>query len=317
MSGFGYTIRKGHDAAGQDSLGSINISDHALWGAQTQRAIENFRASGIPISHFPSLIRALAQVKRAAAAVNAFQGRLDPVLARAIMQAADEVIEGAHVAHFPVDVLQGGAGTSSNMNMNEVLSNRALEILGHPHSAHHLLHPNDHVNLCQSTNDVYPTAIRLALMAETVGLQVALTGLAEAFATKGTEFARIEKLGRTQLQAAVPMTLGQEFNAFANTLREDVERLDEFPRLFAEINLGGTAIGTGLLAPESYRAAVVPELARLTGLPLTPARDLIESSWDTGAFVLFSGMLKRTATKLSKMAVTSASMNTTSVRGRI
>ena len=286
----------------KDSLGSINIPDHALWGAQTQRAVENFRASGIPISHFPSLIRALAQVKRAAAAVNASQGRLDPALARAIMQAADEVIEGAHVAHFPVDVLQGGAGTSSNMNMNEVLANRALAILGHPHGAHHVLHPNDHVNLCQSTNDVYPTAIRLALMAETVGLQAALTGLAEAFATKGTEFAGIEKLGRTQLQDAVPMTLGQEFNAFANTLREDVERLDEIPRLFAEINLGGTAIGTGLLAPDIYRAAVVPELVRLTGLPLTPARDLIESSWDTGAFVLFSGMLKRTATKLSKIA---------------
>ena len=286
----------------KDSLGSINIPDHALWGAQTQRAVENFRASGIPISHFPSLIRALAQVKRAAAAVNGSQRRLDPALARAIMQAADEVIGGTHVAHFPVDVLQGGAGTSSNMNMNEVLANRALEILGHPRGAYHVLHPNDHMNLCQSTNDVYPTAIRLALMAETVGLQTALTGLAEAFAAKGTEFAGIEKLGRTQLQDAVPMTLGQEFNAFANTLREDVERLDEIPRLFAEVNLGGTAIGTGLLAPESYRAAVVPELARLTGLPLTPAQDLIESSWDTGAFVLFSGLLKRTATKLSKIA---------------
>lgn len=142
----------------KDPLGRIKIPDHALWGAQTQRAVENFRASGIPISHFPSLIQALAQVKRAAAAVNASQGRLDPVLARAIMQAAHEVVEGAHVAHFPVDVLQGGAGTASNMNMNinmnEILANRALAILGHPHGAHYVLHPNDHVNLCQSTNDV-------------------------------------------------------------------------------------------------------------------------------------------------------------------
>ncbi len=171
----------------KDSLGVVDIPDHALWGAQTQRAIENFRASGIPISHFPSLLRALAQVKRAAAAVNASQGRLDQALASAIMQAADEVIKGAHGTHFPVGVLQGGAGTSSNMNMNmnEVLANRALAILGHPHGAHHILHPNNHVNLCQSTNDVYPTAIRLALMAETIGLQAALAGLAEAFATKG------------------------------------------------------------------------------------------------------------------------------------
>jgi aspartate ammonia-lyase len=286
----------------RDSLGPVQVPDDALWGAQTERAVANFRASGIAIGHFPALVRALAQVKRAAAAVNAAQGRLAPNLADAIVAAADAVIDGRHADQFPVDVLQGGAGTSSNMNMNEVLANLALECIGHPRGAHHVLHPNDHVNLCQSTNDVYPTAIRIALMTETASLQAALTLLADAFAARGAEFAGIEKLGRTQLQDAVPMTLGMEFTAFANTLREDVQRLNEIPRLFAEVNLGGTAIGTGLLAPEAYRAAVIPELARLTGLPLVPASDLIESSWDTGAFVLFSGMLKRTATKLSKIA---------------
>jgi aspartate ammonia-lyase len=286
----------------KDSLGTVAVPDGALWGAQTERAVANFRASGIPIGHFPALVRALAQVKLAAARVNAAQGRLAPDLARAIAGAAEAVIAGDHAGQFPVDVFQGGAGTSSNMNMNEVLANLGLIALGHPPGAHGVLHPNDHVNLCQSTNDVYPTAIRVALMAETFGLQAALTGLADAFAAKGAEFSGVEKLGRTQLQDAVPMTLGQEFMAFANTLREDVQRLDEIPRLFAEVNLGGTAIGTGLLAPEAYRAAVVPELAAITGLPLVPSADLIESSWDTGAFVLFSGMLKRTATKLSKIA---------------
>jgi aspartate ammonia-lyase len=286
----------------KDSLGVVEVPDLALWGAQTERAVANFRASGIAIGHFPALIRALAQVKRAAAAVNAAQGRLRPELAQAIIAAADQVIAGEHADQFPVDVLQGGAGTSSNMNLNEVLANLGLRHLGQPPGAHHILHPNDHVNLCQSTNDVYPTAIRIALMSETFGLQAALTRLADAFAAQGADWAGIEKLGRTQLQDAVPMTLGMEFTAFANTLREDVQRLDEIPRLFAEVNLGGTAIGTGLLAPQEYRAAVVPELARLTGLPLVPAQDLIESSWDTGAFVLFSGMLKRTATKLSKIA---------------
>ncbi len=286
----------------RDSLGAVAVPETALWGAQTERARANFLATGVPISHFPALVRALAQVKLAAAQVNAAQGRLDPGIARAIAAAAAEVIAGGHADQFPVDVLQGGAGTSSNMNINEVLANRGLELLGHPRGAHDHLHPNDHVNLCQSTNDVYPTAVRVALMAETFGLQSALTGLADAFATKAAEFTGIEKLGRTQLQDAVPMTLGQEFMAFSNTLREDVARLNEIPRLFNEVNLGGTAIGTGLLAPENYRAAVVPALAKITGLPLVPSADLIESSWDTGAFVLFSGMLKRTATKLSKIA---------------
>jgi aspartate ammonia-lyase len=285
----------------KDTLGEVSLPDGVLWGAQTERARRNFHATGVPIAHFPALIQALAQVKLAAARVNVAQGRLEPRLAYAICLAAEEVIAGQHADQFPVDILQGGAGTSSNMNANEVLANRALEHLGRARGDHDHLHPNDHVNLCQSTNDVYPTALRIAVMSDTDALQQALGHLADAFATKGAEFAGIEKLGRTQLQDAVPMTLGQEFTAFANTLREDVVRLDEIPRLFAEVNLGGTAVGTGLLAPDGYRAAVVPELAGITGLPLVPAADLIESSWDTGAFVLFSGMLKRTATKLSKI----------------
>ncbi|MDX8465727.1 aspartate ammonia-lyase [Mesorhizobium sp. VK23B] len=286
----------------RDSLGVVSIDDNALWGAQTQRAIANFRVSGIPIGHLPALVHALAKVKLAAARVNVAQGRLSREKAEPIVRASEEVIAGHHADQFPVDVLQGGAGTSSNMNMNEVLANRALQLLGYARGRHDIIHPNDHVNLCQSTNDVYPTAIRIALITQTAELRSALITLADEFSAKGTEFAGIEKLGRTQLQDAVPMTLGQEFTAFGNTLREDVLRLDEIPRLFAEVNLGGTAIGTGLLAPDTYRTAVIAELAGITGLPLVSSADLIESSWDTGAFVLFSGMLKRTATKLSKIA---------------
>lgn len=286
----------------RDALGEIEVPDGTLWGAQTARAVANFPLSGLPVGSFPVFVAALAQVKRAAARVNMRRGALDPALGAAIEAACVELVAGRHAGAFPVDVFQGGAGTSTNMNMNEVVANRALQILGSAIGRYDVLHPNDHVNLAQSTNDAYPTALRVALLLHVERLRAALAALSDAFAERGAAFAEVVKLGRTQLQDAVPMTLGREFLAFAATLREDRDRLAEVAALLHEVNLGGTAIGTGLNAPLAYREAVVGELAGLTGLPLRPAADLIEACWDTGAFVLFSGMLKRTAAKLSKIA---------------
>jgi aspartate ammonia-lyase len=285
----------------RDSLGEMAVPEDAYWGVQTARAVANFPISGIPVGHFPALVRALAQVKLACARVNGARGALTPEVAAAICAAADEVIAGGLADQFPVDVFQGGAGTSTNMMMNEVLANRALEILGRPRADYATVHPNNHVNLAQSTNDVYPTALRVALCARAGRLGDAVEALAVAFETRAAAFGDVVKLGRTQLQDAVPMTLGQEFGAFAVTLREDVARLAEIAALFHEVNLGGTAIGTGLNAAPEYRAAVVPELSAITGLPLVPSANLIEACWDTGAFVLYSGMLKRLAVKLSKI----------------
>lgn len=285
----------------RDSLGWVELPAAAYWGAQTQRAIENFPISGIPVGHFPRLIVALAQIKQAAARANAATGGLDLALATEIDATCAEIIAGGLADQFPIDVFQGGAGTSTNMNMYEVIANRCLEHMGLRRGDYGPLHPNNHVNLSQSTN-VYPTAIRVAILSSLAELRHELAALADAFDERAAAFGGVLKLGRTQLQDAVPMTLGQEFLAFAVTLREDHARLAELGALFCEVNLGGTAIGTGLNASPAYRAAVVPELARITALPLVQAGDLIEACWDTGAFVLFSGMLKRTATKLSKIA---------------
>jgi aspartate ammonia-lyase len=285
----------------QDSLGTVEVPSTAYYGAQTARAIENFAISGISVGHFPAFVRALALVKKAAARANARLGDLPCDKAKVIEDACDDIIAGKLSSEFPVDVFQGGAGTSTNMNINEVIANRALERLGLPRGRYDIIHPNDDVNLSQSTNDVYPTAIRLAILFSRGALQAALESLAQEFDRKGQQFSDVMKLGRTQLQDAVPMTLGQEFQAFATTLREDVARLGELAMFFAEVNLGGTAIGTGINTHPKYQAIAVEELASLSGLPLIPAPNLIEACWDTGAFVLFSGMLKRTATKLSKI----------------
>jgi aspartate ammonia-lyase len=286
----------------RDALGPVAVPADALHGPQTARAIANFTISGIPIGHFADFIRAFAYVKKAAARANGQLGRLAPETARVIAEACDEIIAGRHMAAFPVDVFQGGAGTSSNMNMNEVIANLALDRLGLQRGRYDVVHPNDHVNLSQSTNDAYPTALRIAILFAGRRLRAALLALAQEFEARAREFAAIRKLGRTQLQDAVPMTLGDELAAFASTLRADVARFDDIAAQLTEVNLGGTAIGTGVNAPSEYRRAVVAELADLTQLPLQPAADLIEASWDTGALVLYSGMLKRTATKLSKIA---------------
>jgi len=285
-----------------DSLGEVAVPADAYYGAQTVRAVENFPISGVALSHFPSLLRALAMVKQAAARTNAALGKLPPAKAQAIDQAAQEVVDGRWHDQFPIDIIQGGAGTSTNMNMNEVLANRALELMGRARGDYHALHPNDDVNLEQSTNDAYPTAVRLAVLLSCDALARALELLAAAFERKAEATARIVKLGRTQLQDAVPMTLGQELGAFATTIREDIQRLEVAAQLLHEVNLGGTAIGTGINADPEFGPLAIAELGRISGFPLVQSANLVEASWDMGAFVMFSGVLKRIAVKLSKIA---------------
>ncbi|MFW0773811.1 aspartate ammonia-lyase [Paenarthrobacter nitroguajacolicus] len=284
-----------------DLLGDRDVPADAYWGVHTLRAIENFPITGQPLSTNKHLVRGLAAVKQAAARTNHELGLLDAEKAGAIEQACQDVMDGMLHEQFMVDVIQGGAGTSSNMNANEVIANRALEILGHPKGAYSKLHPNDHVNLSQSTNDVYPTAVNLATIFSVKELLEALEELELAFAEKGREFRTVVKMGRTQLQDAVPMTLGQEFGGYAVTVGEDRARLDESHMLIHEINLGATAIGTGLNAPAGYAEAACRHLAEITGLPLLTSADLIEATQDVGAFVHLSGVLKRVAVKLSKI----------------
>jgi aspartate ammonia-lyase len=285
----------------EDSLGPLSLPRTCLWGIHTQRAIENFPISGIPLSHFPEFIRALAWVKKSAARANRALGTLSPEKARVIEEVCDEIIAGRWHDAFRVDMIQGGAGTSTNMNANEVIANLALLKMGHAPGDYVHLHPNDDVNRSQSTNDVYPTAMRLAIVAQCSQLNAAQTRLIDAFADRATAFATIRKIGRTQLQDAVPMTLGQEFAGFATTIREDVAIIDRLSHLLLEVNLGGTAIGTRVNTPEGYAEAAVTELAQVSDLPVKLATDLIEASSDCGAYVTFSGALKRIAVKLSKI----------------
>jgi len=284
-----------------DLLGEREVADEALYGVQTLRALENFAITGVPLREFPALIEALAAVKEAAAQANMELGLLPQPVCDAITRAAQEIRAGRHHEHFLVDMIQGGAGTSTNMNANEVIANRALELSGHERGAYAAVHPNNHVNLSQSTNDVYPTAVKLALHTVIEELRHAMKDLAAAFLTKGDEFAPFLKMGRTQLQDAVPMTLGQEFTAFGHTILEDVERLGEAQALIREMNMGATAIGTGINAPTGYADAVRGHLSRITGLALITAPDLVEATADTGSFVQLSGVLKRCAVKLSKI----------------
>jgi aspartate ammonia-lyase len=285
----------------RDLLGERDVPCDALYGVQTLRALENFPITGVAMREFPSLVVALATVKAAATRANAELGLLAPEVAEAVERAAHEVRDGRHHEHFLVDMLQGGAGTSSNMNANEVIANRALELLGRPRGDYAAISPNTHVNLSQSTNDVYPTALKLALHESIDRLRAAMRQLADAFLAKGHEFHGLVKMGRTQLQDAVPMTLGQEFSAFGHTMLEDVERLGEVQGLLRETNMGATAIGTGITAPPRYAEAVRRHLSALTGLELVTAPDLVEATADTGVFVQLSGVLKRCAVKLSKI----------------
>lgn len=284
-----------------DLLGEREVPYEFYYGIQTLRAVENFNISGVNINHFPDLIVALAQVKMAAALANCELGLLDKKIADAIVQACEEVIEGKYHIYFVVDMIQGGAGTSTNMNANEVIANRALEIMGYELGDYQNCHPNNHVNLSQSTNDAYPTALEIALIYSNQKLVNVLKELILSFRRKANEFSKVIKMGRTQLQDAVPMTLGQEFEAFAETLSEEVERLKQNANLFYEINMGGTAIGTGINADPRYPQLVVDHLVNVTKLPLKLSKNLVEATQDTGAFVMFSSAVKRLAVKLSKI----------------
>ena len=284
-----------------DLLGDRDVPADAYYGVQTLRAQENFHITGVQLQHFPRMIEALAQVKRAAARANHRLGALDDERFAAIDRACEEIVGGALHENFVVDMIQGGAGTSTNMNANEVIANRALEILGHEKGQYDRLHPNNHVNLGQSTNDVYPTAIRLTIMLSFPALAEAMDHLISTLRAKGEEFSSVLKMGRTQLQDAVPMTVGQEFHAWATTIEEDVQRLTRTATLFQEINLGATAIGTGITSDPRYAAMATKDLAELTGIPFVVADDLVEATSDTGAFVTFSGILKRIAVKISKI----------------
>lgn len=285
----------------KDFLGELEVPGEVYYGVQTMRALENFKITDIPIAIEPRFVAALGYVKKAAALANLELGSLPNEIGPAIIKACDAVIAGELDQQFVVDVIQGGAGTSTNMNANEVIANRALEELGQPKGAYEIVHPNNHVNCSQSTNDAYPTALRVALLLIIPDLADGLQELSAAFRQKADEFKSIGKIGRTQLQDAVPMTLGQEFAAFANTIVEDVERLVSVKTLFYEVNLGATAIGTGLNTPPGYAAKAVTNLAQLTGLPFVSSVDLIEATWDAGAYVQLSGVLRRIAVKLSKI----------------
>ena len=283
-----------------DLLGECDVSQDVYYGVHTLRAVENFPITGVPISIYPSLIEALASIKSAAAGANAELGLLDAAHRDAIVAACDELRAGRLLDQFVVDVIQGGAGTSTNMNANEVIANRALELMGHDKGQYQFLHPNEHVNMSQSTNDVYPTALKLAAYAGILQLVDAMAYLRAAFEAKAQEFNDVIKMGRTQLQDAVPMTLGQEFSTYAVMLGEDEMRLKEALPLICEINLGATAIGTGINAHPDYARIVCQRLREITGIPVVTAVNLIEATQDCGAFVQLSGVLKRVAVKLSK-----------------
>ncbi|MFY9304864.1 MAG: aspartate ammonia-lyase [Rhodoluna sp.] len=283
-----------------DLLGDYEVPTDAYWGVHTARAVDNFPISGVPIGHYRSLIRALAIVKQASAKANFALGELDAKITDAISKACEEVAEGKFDSEFVVDAIQGGAGTSTNMNANEVIANRAIEHLGGSKGEYSIVHPLNHVNKSQSTNDVYPTALKLALIIEIAELLKAMTHLQDAFQAKADEFRDVIKMGRTQLQDAVPMTLGQEFASFSRMTMEDTQRLREVVPLLREINLGGTAIGTGLNAPIGYPQTACSILSELSGFDFEVAEDMVEATQDAGVFVLVSGVLKRIAVKLSK-----------------
>jgi aspartate ammonia-lyase len=284
-----------------DFLGTREVHYEDYYGIQTLRALENFNITGVLLDFYPVLIEALAIVKLAAAKANQDLGLLPRPVGEAIAQACTEIMKGKLHSHFVVDMIQGGAGTSTNMNANEVIANRALEILGYEKGAYRYCHPNDHVNLSQSTNDAYPTAVKIALINATQKLIEVLLELIESFRNKAKAFSHVIKMGRTQLQDAVPMTLGQEFEAYAVTLSEEVQRLTQNAKLFLEVNMGATAIGTGINVHPDYSDKCVAHLREITGLDIVLAENLVEATQDAGAFVMYSSAVKRLAIKLSKI----------------
>jgi aspartate ammonia-lyase len=285
----------------RDFLGEKQLPDDAYYGIQTLRGKENFHITGMPVSREPHFVRAFGYVKKAAALANRDLGVLDRKIADAIAGACDRLIAGEMREQFVTDFIQGGAGTSTNMNANEVIANLALEKLGHRRGEYQFVNPNDHVNFGQSTNDVYPTALRLGLIMRLESYMEALRRLQEAFFAKGREFEGVLKMGRTHLQDAVPMALGAEFHGWGTTIGEEVQRIEDVRKLLHEINLGATAIGTSVTAAPGYPELATKHLSELTGKKFILVEDLVEATSDTGAYVLLSGALKRTSTKLTKI----------------
>ena len=284
-----------------DLLGCVEVPDNVLYGVQTMRGLENFAISKFRLCEYPRFIEGLAIVKLGAAIANHAMGLLSDELFGAISQACREIMAGRFHEFFPVDMIQGGAGTTTNMNANEVIANRALEIMGHARGEYQYCSPNDHVNCSQSTNDAYPSAIHLGLYATHLELRRHLEALIAAFARKGDEFARVLKMGRTQLQDAVPMTLGQTFHGFASVLRGEVDNLDHAAQEFLSINMGATAIGTGICAEPGYAERCTAAIREITGWDVTLAEDLVGATSDTVCMVGYSSAMKRIASKMNKI----------------
>ena len=284
-----------------DLIGSREVPESALYGVQTLRGIENFRISKFHLNEYPLFIQALAITKMGAAVANRELDLLTEEQTDAILRACKEILEGKHHEQFPVDMIQGGAGTTTNMNINEVVANRALELMGHQKGEYQYCHPNNHVNMSQSTNDAYPTSFKLAFIFMNEELVADLKLLIQAFRAKGEEFKEVLKMGRTQLQDAVPMTMGQEFEAFAANLEEEVDRLNQMAKLFLEVNMGATAIGTGINSEPEYSSKCIKNLRIISGEEFVLASNLIEATPDAGSSVMYSSALKRLAVKLSKI----------------
>src|SRR5262244_3163210 len=286
----------------KDLLGEKEIPADAYYGVQTARALENFQLSGIPINHYPGFVEAWAIVKLAAARANADVGAMKPERLAAIEKAAQAVLAGKYHDQFKVDWYQGGAGTSTNMNANEVLANIALELTGHKKGEYQFVDPHDHLNMSQSTNDSYPTAIKVAFLLRNDKLIGELQKLVAAFRQKGDTFLEVVKMGRTEMQDAVPMTVGQEFHAFAASLEDEIKLLRDAEKYLYAVNMGATAIGTGINVPKGYPERCAAHLAKLLGKPIVPASDMLAATWDQQGFVVYSSALKTLAIKLSKIS---------------
>ena len=284
-----------------DLIGDLEVPIDAYYGVQTLRAVYNYNITGVKLNHFPTFIKAFAMTKKACAIANGRLNLIDDKISKAIQQACDEVISGKFNDQFVVDMIQGGAGTSTNMNANEVIANRALELLGHKKGEYQYLSPNDHVNKCQSTNDTYPSSAKLGMALQHASLVSEMENLIEALRRKSREFDDVIKMGRTQLQDAVPMTLGQEFDAYARTLESDLPIIKSAVSRFYVVNLGGTAIGTGTAAHPDFSPEVVKALREVTGLPIELADNLIAATSSTGSMTYYHGIIKRVAIKLSQI----------------
>jgi aspartate ammonia-lyase len=286
----------------KDLLGEKQIPANAYYGVQTARALDNFQISGLKINHYPGFVEAWAIVKLAAARANTDVGAMKPEKLAAINKATQAVLDGKYHDQFLVDWYQGGAGTSTNMNANEVLANIALELTGHKKGEYQFVDPHDDLNMSQSTNDSYPTAIKVALLLRNDKLVAELERLAASFRIKGDAYIEMLKMGRTELQDAVPMTVGQEFHAFAASLESEIQLLQQSEKSLYAVNMGATAIGTGINVPKGYPEKCAAHLAKLTGKPIVPASDMLAATWDQQGFVVYSGALRSVAIKLSKIA---------------